>query len=310
MSIADDTPVPAVGSGADVPAAPSRWRPVWEEYRESPGAVVALAVCAVLLVLAVIGQWIAPQNPYDLAEISFLDSRLPPLSRTPEGTLYLLGTDNQGRDMLSAMLYGLRTSLFVGVASGVLAIIVGVSLGLVAAYAGGWIDAAIMRVVDFMLGFPTILVALMMLAILGQGVEKVILALVLVQWAYFARAVRATALSERNKEYIEAARSLGLSHARIVFGHLAPNCMPPVIVIGTMQVASAISAEATLSFLGLGLPITEPSLGLLIANGFNVMLAGLYWISVFPGLLLLILIFAINIVGDRLREVLNPRNAR
>ena len=297
-------------SVADQAPAPSRWRPVWEEFAESPGAVVALAVCGVLLVLAVIGQWIAPQNPYDLAEISFLDSRLPPLSRTPEGTLYLLGTDNQGRDMLSAMLYGLRTSLFVGVASGVLAIALGVSLGLVAAYAGGAVDAAIMRVVDFMLGFPTILVALMMLAILGQGVDKVILALVIVQWAYFARAVRATALTERSKEYIEAARSLGLSHGRIVFAHLAPNCMPPVIVIGTMQVASAISAEATLSFLGLGLPITEPSLGLLISNGFNVMLAGLYWISVFPGLLLLILIFAINIVGDRLREVLNPRNAR
>jgi len=212
--------------------------------------------------------------------------------------------------MFSAMLYGLRTSLFVGVASGVIAIVVGVSLGLTAAYMGGFVDALIMRIVDFMLGFPTILVALMMLALLGQGVEKVILALVIVQWAYFARAVRATALSERNKEYIEAARSLGLSHARIVFGHLAPNCMPPVIVIGTMQVASAISAEATLSFLGLGLPITEPSLGLLISNGFNVMLAGLYWISVFPGLLLLVLIFAINIVGDRLREVLNPRNAR
>lgn len=309
MSLADHTPAPAVPE-APASAAPSRWRPVWEEFRESPGAVLALGVCLVLLVLAVIGPWIAPQNPYDLSEISFLDSRLPPLTRTPEGMLHILGTDNQGRDMLSAMLYGLRTSLFVGVASGVLAILVGVSLGLVAAYAGGWVDAAIMRVVDFMLGFPTILVALMMLAILGQGVEKVILALVLVQWAYFARAVRATALSERNKEYIEAARSLGLSHARIVFGHLAPNCMPPVIVIGTMQVASAISAEATLSFLGLGLPITEPSLGLLIANGFNVMLAGLYWISVFPGLLLLLLIFAINIVGDRLREVLNPRNAR
>lgn len=239
-----------------------------------------------------------------------MDSRLPPLSRSPDGMFYLLGTDNQGRDMLSAMLYGLQTSLFVGVAAGALAVLVGVSLGLVAAYAGGFVDAVIMRVVDFMLGFPTILVALMMLAILGQGVEKVILALVLVQWAYFARAVRATALSERNKEYIEAARSLGLSHARIVFRHLAPNCMPPVLVIGTMQVASAISAEATLSFLGLGLPITEPSLGLLISNGFNVMLAGLYWISVFPGLLLLVLIFSINIVGDRLREVLNPRNAR
>lgn len=291
-------------------AAPSRWRPVWREFSESPGAVIALTICAVLLFAAVFGPWLAPQNPYDLAEISFFDSRLPPLSTTPEGNFYFLGTDNQGRDMFSAMLYGLRTSLFVGVASGVLAIAIGVSLGLVAAYAGGAFDAFLMRFVDFMLGFPTILVALMMLAILGQGTEKVILALVVVQWAYFARAVRATALSERSKEYVEAARSLGLSHARIVFGHLAPNCMPPVIVIGTMQIASAISAEATLSFLGLGLPITEPSLGLLISNGFNVMLAGLYWISVFPGLLLLVLIFAINIVGDRLREVLNPRNAR
>ena len=289
---------------------PSRWRPVWQEFSESRAALVAFWICVLLLLAALVGPWLAPQNPYDLTEISFFDSRLPPLSASPDGPFYLLGTDNQGRDMFSAMLYGLRTSLFVGVASGVIAILIGVSLGLVAAYAGGFVDALIMRVVDFMLGFPTILVALMMLALLGQGIEKVILALVVVQWAYFARAVRATALSERNKEYIEAARSLGLSHARIVFGHLAPNCMPPVIVIGTMQVASAISAEATLSFLGLGLPITEPSLGLLISNGFNVMLAGLYWISVFPGLLLLVLIFAINIVGDRLREVLNPRNAR
>lgn len=298
MSIADPLPTP------------SRWRPVWDEFAESRGAVLALGICVLLLLAAIFGPFLAPQNPYDLMEISFFDSRLPPLSTSPDGPFYLLGTDNQGRDMFSAMLYGLRTSLFVGVASGVLAIALGVSLGLIAAYTGGAVDALLMRFVDFMLGFPTILVALMVLAILGQGVEKVILALVFVQWAYFARAVRATALTERSKEYIEAARSLGLSHARIVFGHLAPNCMPPVIVIGTMQVASAISAEATLSFLGLGLPITEPSLGLLISNGFNVMLAGLYWISVFPGLLLLLLIFAINIVGDRLREVLNPRNAR
>ncbi|WP_029031026.1 ABC transporter permease [Salinarimonas rosea] len=287
--------------------APSPLGAVWEEFAEKRSAVVALGVCVLFLLLAVVGPWIAPQDPYDLRAISFFDSRLPPLTVTPEGTLYLLGTDGQGRDMLSAMIYGLRTSLFVGVFSGALAIAVGVSLGLVAAYAGGVVDAAIMRLVDFMLGFPTILVALMVLAILGQGVEKVVFALVLVQWAYFARAVRATALSERAKEYVEAARSLGLSHTRIVFGHLAPNCLPPIIVIATMQVASAISAEATLSFLGLGLPITEPSLGLLISNGFNVMLAGLYWISVFPGLLLLALIFAINVVGDRLRDVLNPR---
>lgn len=290
--------------------APSRFRPVWDEFAESRTALVALGIFALLLLAAVIGPYLAPQNPYDLTQISFFDSRLPPFSQSPDGPYYLLGTDNQGRDMFSAMLYGLRTSLFVGVASGVIAIALGVSLGLIAAYMGGFVDALIMRIVDFMLGFPTILVALMMLALLGQGTEKVILALVVVQWAYFARAVRATALSERSKEYIEAARCLGLSHARIVFGHLAPNCMPPVIVLGTMQIASAIAAEATLSFLGLGLPITEPSLGLLISNGFNVMLAGLYWISVFPGLLLLVLIFALNIVGDRLREVLNPRNAK
>lgn len=159
--------------------APSRLRMVWAEFRESPGAVAALGVCLLLLLAAIVGPWLAPQNPYDLTEISFMDSRLPPLSVSPEGNLYLLGTDNQGRDMLSAMLYGLRTSILVGVLAGVLAIVLGVSLGLAAAYAGGVVDAVVMRVVDFMLGFPTILVALMMLAILGQGVDKVILALVL-----------------------------------------------------------------------------------------------------------------------------------
>ena len=167
-----------------------------------------------------------------------------------------------------------------------------------------------MRIVDFKLGFPTILIALMLLAVLGQGTDKVILALVIVQWAYFARAVRGAALVERSREYVEAAVSLDLSRPRIVFGHILPNCLPPVIVIGTIQVAHAISIEATLSFLGLGLPITEPSLGLLIANGFQYLLSGLYWISVFPGLVLLITIFSINIVGDRLRDILNPRLQR
>ena len=179
-----------------------------------------------------------------------------------------------------------------------------------AAYLGGWVDALIMRIVDFMLGFPTILVALMLLAILGQGVDKVIFALILVQWAYFARAVRGAALVERQKEYVEAAQSLGLSKRRIMFGHIMPNCLAPVIVLGTMQVASAISTEATLSFLGLGLPITEPSLGLLISNGYSNMLSGRYWISVYPGVLLLLTVFSINVVGDRLRDVLNPRLSR
>ncbi|MGL4967985.1 MAG: ABC transporter permease [Inquilinus sp.] len=274
---------------------------------DSKAATLAAIACLALVLVALFAPWIAPQDPYDLASLSIMDGRLPPGSESMDGWTYWLGTDAQGRDMLSAMLYGLRASLSVGVLSGIFALAVGTTLGLVAAYFGGRIDTLVMRVVDLMLGFPTILVALMMLAVLGQGVGKVILALVVVQWAYFARAVRAAALVERGKEYVEAAQCLGLSKARILFSHLLPNCLPPVIVIGTIQVAHAIAAEATLSFLGIGLPITEPSLGLLIANGYQVLLAGLYWISVFPGLLLLALIFSINIVGDRLREALNPR---
>lgn len=275
----------------------------------SPKASVALAVCAALALAAALAPLIAPQNPYDLMQIDLFDGRLPPMSRGYEGQLYLLGTDTQGRDMLSAMLYGLRTSLAVGVTAGVLALAVGTAMGLAAAYAGGRLDALIMRLVDLMLGFPTILVALMILVVFGQGTWKVILALVFVQWAYFARAVRAAAMVEASKDYVEAARCLGLGPARILFGHLLPNCLPPLIIIGTIQVANAIAAEATLSFLGIGLPITEPSLGLLIANGYQVLLAGLTWMSVYPGLLLLVLVFAINIVGDRLRLVLNPRLA-
>lgn len=275
----------------------------------SPKATVAAVICLALILAAVFAPVIAPQDPYDLTQIDFFDSRLPPMSQSPAGMLYLLGTDTQGRDMLSAMLYGLRTSLAVGLTAGILALLVGATLGLIAAYAGGRVDAFLMRFVDLMLGFPTILVALMILVIFGQGTWKVILALIFVQWAYFARAVRGAALVETGKDYVEAARCLGLSSGRILAFHILPNCLPPLIVIGTIQVASAIAAEATLSFLGIGLPITEPSLGLLISNGYQVLLAGLYWMSVYPGLLLLILVFSINVVGDRLREVLNPRLA-
>ncbi len=297
----------AVPANPTAPEPEKRWRMLWREFAENRRAVAALVVCGLLLAAALLSPLIAPQNPYDLTVIDMFDSRMPPGSVNPDGFHYWLGTDGQGRDMLSAMLYGLRLSLMVGVVSGVLAIAFGVSLGLVAAYWGGFVDALIMRVVDFMLGFPTIMVALILLAVLGQGVDKVIFALVMVQWAYFARAVRGTALIERGKEYVDAAVSLGFSRPRIVFGHILPNCLPPIIVIGTMQIAHAISTEATLSFLGLGLPITEPSLGLLIANGFAYLLSGQYWISVYPGLLLLVTIFSINVVGDRLRDVLNPR---
>ncbi|MGV8937328.1 MAG: ABC transporter permease [Allorhizobium sp.] len=273
----------------------------------SPKAVVGAAVCAILLFGALVGPYLVPQNPYDLAVLNILDSKLPPASVGFDGWTYWLGTDTQGRDMLSAMVYGLRTSLGVGVISGLIALLIGTMLGLVAAYFGGRIDNLIMRAVDLMLGFPTILVALMLLALLGQGLWKVVLALILVQWATFARAVRSAALVEKNKDYVEAAVTLGIGTPRILFGHILPNCLPPLIVIGMLQVANAISAEATLSFLGIGLPITEPSLGLLIANGYKRLMSGEYWISVYPGMLLLVLVFSINIVGDRLREVLNPR---
>lgn len=274
---------------------------------ESKGALLGLIVCVTIVLLAIFAPWVAPQDPYNLAKLNIMDSRLSPGSKSIDGGTYWLGTDGQGRDMISAMIYGLRTSLAVGMLSGVFAIVVGTVLGLLAAYRGGWVDTLIMRLVDLMLGFPPILVALILLAILGQGVEKVVLALIIVQWAFYARTIRGTALSEKGKEYVEAARCLALSHRRILFKHLLPNCLPPIIVIAAVRVASAISAEATLSFLGLGVPITEPSLGLLIANGYKYLLSGSYWISFFPGLLLMLTIFSINIVGDRLREALNPR---
>ena len=209
--------------------------------------------------------------------------------------------------MLSGMLYGLRISLAVGVGSAAFAAIVGTTLGLLAAFFGRRTDAVIMRLVDLQLSFPSILVALMILAILGKGVMNVVLALVIVEWAYYARTVRATAMVERRREYIEAALCLALPWRRIMFRHLLPNCLPPLIVIGTQQIARAIALEATLSFLGLGVPITEPSLGLLIANGYQYMLSGKYWISFYPGIALLVTIVSINLVGDQLRDVLNPR---
>jgi peptide/nickel transport system permease protein len=263
------------------------------------------------VILALAAPWLSPQNPYDLAQLDVLDSKLAPgEASSTTGRTYWLGTDDQGRDMLSGILYGLRISLAVGAVSTAIALVVGLAFGLAAAYFGGRVDTVIMRVVDIQLSFPAILIALILLAALGQGAGKIVAALVTVQWAYYARTVRSTALVERQKEYIEAAKVLALSRTRIVFRHLLPNCLPPLIVVATVQVAHAISLEATLSFLGLGLPITEPSLGLLIANGFQYLLSGKYWISFYPGLALLLTIMAINLVADQLRDILNPRLKR
>ena len=278
-----------------------------EEFRENRLAVAGAVVLLAILLIALTAPWISPQNPYDLAQLDIMDAKLEPGARLGNHKIAPLGTDDQGRDMLSGIFYGLRISLFVGVAATVLALLIGTTAGMVSAYVGGRTDNLIMRVADIQLSFPPILIALVLLALLGQGLGKIITALVAVQWAYYARTVRGAALVERRREYIEAAQVLGLPPARIVFRHLLPNCMPPLIVIATVQVASAITLEATLSFLGLGLPITEPSLGLLIANGFNYMLSGKYWISFFPGVALLLMIVSINLVGDQLRDVLNPR---
>ena len=292
-------------------AVESPWRRFAAEFAESRLALAGLALLITLAVVAIAAPIISPQNPYDLAQLDVMDSKLSPgeYSATT-GKRYWLGTDDQGRDMLSGIFYGLRISLSVGVTSTLIALAIGLVLGLAAAYFGGWVDAAIMRIADIQLSFPAILIALILLAVLGQGVDKIIAALVTVQWAYYARTVRSSALVERQKEYVEAAKVLALSQPRIVFRHMLPNCLPPLIVVATVQVAHAISLEATLSFLGLGLPITEPSLGLLIANGFQYLLSGKYWISFYPGLALLATIVAINLVADQLRDILNPRLKR
>lgn len=277
------------------------------DFAQSRLALAGLALLVLILLIALFAPLISPQNPYDLAQLDVQDGRLPPGSRSGAGLTFWLGSDDQGRDILSGIFYGLRISLVVGAASTFCAVIIGLAMGLCAGYFGGRTDGAIMRMVDIQLSFPAILIALILLALLGQGIGKTIFALITVQWAYYARIVRSTALIERRKEYIEAALGLALPPWRIVFRHLLPNCLPPLLVIATVQVAAAIALEATLSFLGIGVPITEPSLGLLIKNGFDYMLSGKYWISFFPGVALVLTIVSINLVADQLRDVLNPR---
>ena len=307
MSVAQQ----AAGPAARAPVAGREETPFRRNlaaYCESPIAIAGLVVLLLLCLLALFAPWVAPQDPYDLARLDLMDSRQPPGAQSMDGAIpFLLGSDAQGRDMLSAIIYGLRISIGVGVTSTLIALAIGMSVGLLAGYAGGRTEAIIMRIADIQLSFPAILLALILLAFLRPGLSNIVIALVAVQWAYYARTTRGAALVERRKEYIEAARGLGLSHLRIIFRHLLPNCLPPLIVVAALQVASAIALEATLSFLGLGVPVTEPSLGLLISNGFRYLLSGQYWISFFPGVALLITIVAINLVADRLRDVLNPR---
>ncbi len=280
------------------------------EFARSPMAVLGALTLFVFVVLALIGHWIAPQNPYDLRALDIMDAQQPPGSSSMDGMRFLLGTDTLGRDLYSAILYGLRISLTVGVVSTAVALLIGAMLGLLAGWAGGWVEALIMRIADLQLALPAILVALILISLAGPGLGNVILALILVQWAVYARTVRSVVLIERRKDYVTAAVGLGLPRVRVVIYHVLPNCLAPLIVVGTVAVGGAITLEATLSFLGIGLPATQPSLGLLIANGFGYLMSGAYWISLFPGFTLLAIIVAINLVGDRLRDVLNPRLRR
>jgi peptide/nickel transport system permease protein len=282
----------------------------WVEFKNNKVAVFALSIVGAFLTVACLAPWITPQDPYELSKLVLMDARRPPGYVGSAGIVHWLGTDAQGRDILSAIIYGLRVSIQVSITSGVIAFTIGTTLGSVAAYFGGRIESLIMRIIDLQLSFPAILLALVLAALLGQGKWPLITALVTAQYAYFARTTHGAAATERSKDYIEAALSTPLPAARVVFRHILPNCLPPLIVVATVQIANAIALEATLSFLGLGLPVTEPSLGMLIANGFQYLLSGRYWISIYPGVALILLIVAINLVGDQIRDQLNPRLKR
>jgi peptide/nickel transport system permease protein len=289
---------------------------VWYSFRHSPMAITAALIAFLCVFCAVFADWVAPQNPFDMASLSLSDARLPPAWSEGGQTRYLLGTDDQGRDILSAVMYGARISLLVGVASVLVSMVVGVALGLLAGFAGGKVDALIMRVCDVMLSFPAILVALLIDGVgramfpnahdtLAFGV--LIVAISLTGWVQYARTVRGSTMVERHKEYVQAARVIGVKPLRIMSAHVLPNVMGPVLVLATIHVAAAILTEATLSFLGVGVPPTSPSLGTLIRVGNDFLFSGEWWITIFPGLMLILIALSVNLLGDWLRDALNPR---
>jgi peptide/nickel transport system permease protein len=291
---------------------------LYHSFRTTPVAVVAAIVAAVMILGALAAPWIAPHHPYDLASLSLNDSLLPPAWIDPGRIAYVLGTDDQGRDVLSTILYGSRISLLVGLASVVLAMAMGVLLGLLSGYAGGHVDAFIMRVADVQLSFPAILIALLIngvaRATLPKGVDDdwvpvavLIASIALANWVQYARTVRGSTLVEKNKEYVQAARVIGVPPAGIMLRHVLPNVLGPVLVIGTINVATSIITEATLSFLGVGAPPTTPSLGTMINTGNNFLFSGEWWLVVFPALALVLLCMSVNLLGDWLRDALNPK---
>ncbi len=289
---------------------------VWHSFRHSPVAIAAAGVALVCVFCALFADWVAPHNPFDLASLELSDARLPPAWEEDGKSRYPLGTDDQGRDILSALMFGARISLFVGLASVIASVVVGVGLGLLSGFAGGKVDAFIMRVCDVMLSFPSILIALLIDGV-GRALfpnahdtlafAVLIIAISLSGWVQYARTVRGSTMVERNKEYVQAARVIGVAPSRIMVRHVLPNVMGPVLVLATIQVASAIIIEATLSFLGVGVPPTQPSLGTLIRVGNDFLFSGEWWITIFPGLVLVMIALSVNLLGDWLRDALNPR---
>ena len=289
---------------------------VWHSFKHSPTAIVAAVIAAVCGFCSLFAPWVAPYNPFDLATLNLSDARLPPAWSEGGSRAYLLGTDDQGRDILSALMYGARISLLVGLASVVLSVFVGVSLGLLSGFAGGKIDAFIMRVCDVMLSFPSILIALLIdgvgRAMFPNAHDTVafgvlVIAISLTGWVQYARTVRGSTMVERSKEYVQAARVIGVAPHRIMLRHVLPNVLGPVLVLATIQVAAAILTEATLSFLGVGVPPTSPSLGTLIRVGNDFLFSGEWWITIFPGAMLVLIALSVNLLGDWLRDALNPR---
>jgi peptide/nickel transport system permease protein len=286
-------------------------------FRHSPVAVVSFLLLVVCVGGAVLAPMLAPHNPFDLGTLNLSDSFAPPRWLPGGNAAYLLGTDDQGRDLLSAIMYGARISLLVGLASVVIAVVLGVALGLVAGYVGGRLDALIMRVADVQLSFPAILIALLIngvaRAMLPRDTQSdaalyvLVSAIALANWVQYARTVRGSTMVEKNREYVQAARVIGLTPAQIMIRHLLPNVLGPVLVLATINIATAIITEATLSFLGVGVPPTEPSLGTLIRVGNDFLFSGEWWITIFPGAALVIMVLSINLLGDWLRDALNPR---
>ncbi|WP_043617713.1 ABC transporter permease [Ensifer sp. ZNC0028] len=276
--------------------------------RRGPVLTLSKILLVSYVLVAIAAPLIAPQNPYDPLQIFGWEASSPPGTMGSGGYLYLLGTDGLGRDIVSTILYGLRISLVVSIVSSALAALIGLTAGVSAAYFGKWVDVVIMRLVDLQLSLPTILIALIAIVTLGPGIDRIILALVIVQWATYARIARGVALSEVKKPYMDAARLMRLPTSRIIFRHLLPNSIAPAITLIPIEVGHAVALEATLSFLGLGVPIDKPSLGSAVANGFQYLMTGQYWISLFPGLALFGLIASINLVGEDVRRSLDPRN--